>query len=107
MKKEETILAIKKILSNYGCFSTGELDGEDQSICVGTLGNYVGLAEYFTEDYCEVNVYEPRSSSSDAMDTYEERYENLSEDVLLDILLVCENWEAESLQTEKRISNGI
>jgi hypothetical protein len=80
------------------------LEGEN-SIHVGTLGNYVGLAEYFTEDYVEVNVYEPRSSSSDAIDTYEESYFGLSENVLGDILLLCEQWEAECIRTEKRISN--
>jgi len=103
MENAEIIKRITDILKVNGCFSIGELEG-DNSILVGTLGNYVGLAEYFTEDYAEVNVYEPRSSSSDAIDTYEESYWLLNENVLGDILLLCEQWEAECIRTEKRIS---
>jgi hypothetical protein len=102
MKVSETIERITNILKVNGCFSIGELEGEN-SILVGTLGNYVGLGEYFTEDYVEVNVYEPRSSSSDAIDTYEESYYDLNENVLDDVLLLCEQWEAECIRTEKRI----
>jgi hypothetical protein len=104
MKVSEKIKRITDILKVNGCFSIGELEG-DNSILVGTLGNYVGLAEYFTEDYAEVNVYEPRSSSSDPIDTYEESYWGLDENVLDDVLLLCEQWEAESIRTEKRISD--
>lgn len=103
--KQETIERIKKILGVEGCFSVGELDGEDQSITIGTLGNYVGLIEYFTEDYVEVNVYEPRSTSSDAIDSYTLYYEDLEEDILGDVLLLCEQWEAQNIKTEKRISD--
>jgi len=104
MKNTELIKRITNILKVNGCFSIGELEG-DNSILVGTLGNYVGLGEYFTEDYIEVNVYEPRSTSSDPIDTYEESYWELNENVLGDVLLLCEQWEAECIRTEKRISN--
>ena len=99
MKVSEKIKRITDILKVNGCFSIGELEGEN-SILVGTLGNYVGL-----EEYAEVNVYEPRSTSSDPVDTYEESYYDLNENVLDDVLLLCEQWEAESIRTEKRISN--
>jgi hypothetical protein len=105
MEKSELIERITDILKVNGCFSIGELEFETPGICVGELGNYVGLAEYFTEDYAEVNVYEPRSSSSDPIDTYEESYWGLDENVLDDVLLLCEQWEAESIRTEKRISD--
>lgn len=104
MENAEIIKRITSILSIYGCFSIGELEGEN-SILIGTLGNYVGLGEYFTEDYIEVSVYEPRSSSSDSIDTYEESYWLLNENVLGDVLLLCEQWEAESIRTEKRIND--
>jgi hypothetical protein len=104
MELSETIKRITDILKVNGCFSIGELEG-DNSILVGTLGNYVGLGEYFTEDYVEVNVYEPRSSSSDPIDTYEESYWGLDENVLGDVLLLCEQWEAECVRTDKRISD--
>ena len=104
MEKLELVQRITDILKVNGCFSIGELEGEN-SILIGTLGNYVGLGEYFTEDYVEVNVYEPRSSSSDPIDTYEESYWGIDENVLGDVLLLCEQWEAECVRTEKRISN--
>jgi spore coat protein CotH len=104
MENSEIINRITDILKVNGCFSIGELEGEN-SILIGTLGNYVGLGEYFTEDYVEVNVYEPRSSSSDPIDTYEESYWELNENVLGDVLLLCEQWEAECIRTEKRISD--
>ena len=104
-KKEEIIARIKSLLSTYGCFSIGELDYHDNTPCVATMGNFVGMAEYFTEDYVEVSVYNPSSISSDAVDEYEEKYENLSEDVLGEIEILCEQWEAQTIQTEKRISN--
>ena len=31
--------------------------------------------------------------------------EDLDEDVLNDVLLICEEWEAQNIQTEKRISD--
>jgi hypothetical protein len=42
------------------------------------------------------------------METNEEYifYEDLSEDVLEEILFLCEQWEADELQTEKRIQTN-
>ena len=105
MEKEELIKRITDILNINGCFSIGELEGETPSICVGTLGNYVGLAEYFTQDYVEVNVYDPYSMSSDPIDTYETSYDKLSDEILDEIHFIVEQWEAECIRTEKRISN--
>lgn len=105
MNKQETIQEIKRLLSIYGCYAIGELDNFDSSPCIGSFGSVVVLLEYFTEDYVEANVYQTSSFSSDAIETYEEQYENLSEDVLSEVLQLCQTWEAQSLQTEKRISN--
>jgi len=105
MEKLELIKCITDILKEYGSFCVGELDGEDQSVTVGSLGGIVGLAEYFTVDCCTVNVYDPSSFSSDPFDTYEEKYEALSEDVLSEVLFVCEQWKAECIRTQKIISN--
>lgn len=105
MTKEELIKRIKDILSVEGCFWIGELEAERSGVVIGELGKFVGLAEYFTEDFCEVNIYEPSSTSSDEIDTYDAKYEDLSEDVLQEILLVVEQREMENIRTEKRISN--
>jgi hypothetical protein len=105
MTKQETIQEIKKLLSTYGCFSIGELDDINVNPCVGSIGSVVGLAEYFTEDYVEVNVYHTNSFSSDSIESYESVYELLDDAVLQDILSLCQDFEAQTLQTEKRISN--
>lgn len=94
--KEALINRIKDILKFYGCFNISELDQYDNTPCVATMGNFVALADYYTEDYVEVSVYNPRSISSDPIDEYEEQYENLSEDVLKEILVLCEQWEKQS-----------
>ena len=105
MTKQETIDRIVSILSVEGCFWIGELEVEPAGVVVGELGKFVGIAEYFTEDFCEVNIYEPSSTSSDEVDTYDAKYEDLSEDVLQSILLVVEQREAENIRTEKRVAN--
>jgi hypothetical protein len=105
MTKQEIIDKIKSTLNVEGCFWIGELEVEPGGVVVGELGKFVGLAEYFTEDYVEVNIYEPSSTSSDEIDTYDAKYEDLDEDVLQSILLVVEQREAENIRTEKRISN--
>lgn len=105
MEKTELITRITDILKDFGCFSVGELDYETSGVVVGELGKFVGIAEYFTEDYADVKVYEPSSFSSDEVDSYESKYEDLDVDVLNEILLICEQYEAEALKLEKRISN--
>lgn len=105
MKKTEIIKRITNIVNDFGCFSVGELEHETNGVVVGELGNFVGIAEFFTKDHADINVYEPSSFSSDEVDSYKTKYAEMSEDVLQEILLICEHWEAEQLQTEKRISN--
>ena len=100
MKKQETIQAIKNILSNYGCFNIAELDQYDNTPVVSTMGGIVGMADYFTEDYVEISVYNTTSNNDEPIEEYEEQYENLTEDVLTEILSLCEQWETQSIQTE-------
>lgn len=105
MEKIELIKRITDIVKKFGCFSIGELEYETNGIVVGEMGKFVAIAEFFAEDHADINVYEPSSFSSDELDSYETTYEELNVDVLTEILFVCEQWEAEQLQTEKRISN--
>jgi hypothetical protein len=104
MQKRTIIKNIKRIIDDFGSFDLSEINA-DSSPCVGTLGNFVGLAESFNKDEVNVSVYEPESASSDPMDEYTIEYEKLDKDVLSEILIYCEEWEAECLKTEKRISN--
>ena len=107
MQKRTIIKRINTIIKEFGSFGSGEVEtnGETYSPCVGELGNYVGLAEYFEQGKATINIYDPSSFSSDPMDEYDMDYVDMSKDILNEILLVAEMWEAECLQTEKRISN--
>jgi hypothetical protein len=97
MSKIENILKIKNILSVHGCFSLRELDYFDSTPCIGSMGSVVGLVEYFTEDYADVNIYHSWSYTSDPMETYEEKYENFSDEIIAEILYLCELWEKKQL----------
>ena len=105
--KKSIIKDIKKIISEWGSFGSGEVEqgGETYSPCVNSMGGLVALAEYFKIDGVDVNVYEPESISSDSIHEYEVEYEDLPKDVLEEILTLCEQYEAEQLKTEKRISD--
>ena len=108
MQKKTIIKRIQRIIQDWGAFGSGEVEGslgETYSPCVNSMGGLVGLAEYFNLYNVEVNVYEPESFSSDPIHTYTEDYENLSKDVLLEILDIAEAYDVDQYKTEKRISD--
>lgn len=104
MQKKTIIKNIKRIIDEWGSFGAGEVEQNDgQSVGVGQMGDLVALAEYFTKDGVEVEVYD--TSNSNSIHNYRVNYEDLKRDELEDILIICEFYEADQLQTEKRISN--
>ena len=108
MQKRTIIKNIKRIIQDWGAFGSGEIEGElgeTYSPCVNSMGNLVGIAEYFDYYTVDVNVYDTSSSSSDPMYDYKEIYANLPKDVLLEILDLCEQYDVIQHKTEKRISN--
>lgn len=104
MQKRTIIKNIKEIISNYGGFGVNEVEAEI-SPCVSAEGNLVNLAEHFTLDKVTVKVYKPAGVSSDPIDEYETDYENLSKEVLEEILRLAENYEVDQEKTIKRCSN--
>jgi hypothetical protein len=103
--KKQTISYIKKLIKKNGSFSITEFEDIACLPAVKELGKFVGLAEYFYEDKVLVNIYDPESFSSDLIDEYFEKYENLDLELLIEIEALCDNWDAQNYQTEKRISN--
>jgi hypothetical protein len=97
--KNKLIKKIKNILLNHGSFNIGELDYYDSIPCINSSGNIVCLADYFTENYVKVCVYHTNSSNTDSIDEYQEIYENLTDEVLKEILIICQQWECKSLNT--------
>jgi len=104
MKKEKIIRKIKTIIEKYGTFGIGEVEGAN-GICVNEMGNFIGLVEYFNGTTIEVNVYEINSFSSDAIDEYELKYEELSKVNLEEILFVAELFETDQEKILKRSEN--
>lgn len=100
--KTELISKIKSIIEKCGSFSLFEVDSAN-GICVNEVGNLVALVEHFNQSTIEVKVYNPSSFSSDEIDSYELFYDELSEDVLEEILWVVEMYEVEQEKTQKRI----
>jgi hypothetical protein len=103
MEKQEIINKIQSIIEKYGTFHIGEVDGAN-GICVNEMGKFVGLAEYFNRTSVEVKVYEPESFSSDEIDSYELTYDELTIEVLKEILFVADLYETDQEKTLKRIS---
>ena len=93
MKKSELIKSITDIVKEYGGFSVGEIEGETNGVVVSELGKFVGIAEYFNEDYSDISIYDPTSFSSDEIDNFEMKYDEMDESVLQNILLICKKWE--------------
>lgn len=104
MKKGTIIKKIKSIIKNYGTFNLGEVEGAE-GICINEMGDLVALAEFFDNDVIEASVYQPSSMSSDSIETYNVKYEELDIEILKEILFVAELYETDQQKTEKRISN--
>lgn len=94
MSKAETIKKIKAIITNYGTFGSGEVEvgGETHSPCISAQGNLCDLAEYFNHDDVGINVYKPSGFSSDPIDDYKLKYEELSGAVLNEILKIAKEY---------------
>lgn len=95
MTKKTIINKIKKIITDFGTFTTADVQAES-SPCTGSLGrNTVQLAESFYHDKIEAVTYvHDNEESSDYIN-----YEDLKKDVLEEILYLAEQYEAQEIQS--------
>lgn len=100
MTKKAIIKKIKSIIKEHGRFTTADVMAET-SPCTGSLGHTTQLLEEFDYDKATAICYGAYDVETD---TDYIIYEDLKKDVLEEILFLAEQWEVESLQTEKRIS---
>lgn len=101
MQKRTVIKNINKIIVKFGSFTTADVEA-DSSPCIASLGKDTHqLLEEFGEHKVTALTYVHET----VVDEDYIKYEDLDKDVLEEILLLAEMWEAECLQTEKRISN--
>lgn len=101
MKKKTIIEKINSIIEKNGSFTTADVMAM-QSPLINSVGKSTFvLAETFHKHSCEGVVYvHDREEGSDDYD-----YDDLSEDVLYEILLLAEEWDAICYKTEKRSSS--
>ena len=59
------------------------------------MGDLVAIGEYFNSKTVEVEVFDTGSISSDSIHTYEVSYEDLSADILAEILELTEQLASE------------
>lgn len=104
MTKKAVIKKIKSIIENYGTFNIQEVDGCN-GVAINSMGSLVSIAEGFTRTGVEAAVYEPSSSSSDGSNEHEVLYEDLSKEILDELLSIAELYEVDQEKTEKRCSN--
>lgn len=96
MSKKSDIYKIKRILSEWGGTSTGELQSESSPI-IFSLGNVSVLAERFYVDNVEAIVYHnDMEIDSDYMN-----YEDLNDDVIFQIKEILESYDADMNKTMK------
>lgn len=99
--KERVIQRIKKIIEEFGSFTTADVEPEGSPVITTAGKNVCVLAEGFNTNTVKAVTYVHETET----DSEEISYEDLAEDVLCEIELLAENYEADQLKTLKRCSN--
>lgn len=100
-QREEKIEYIKRIIHTFGMTSTSELELESSPVFQNLNGRLCSLVEEFLEDRVRVITYDDEMIINESYVDYEE----LSDDLIDEITTIIEDYEAEQIQTEKRISD--
>jgi hypothetical protein len=100
MEREQKIALIKSIINVWGSFSPSEAD-ESFGLCVGELGELVGLVEYLSMDCIDVSVYSPNGFSSDSIHDYTMKYSELTDEVLDELVSLCRKYNEVMLEQEE------
>lgn len=101
MEKTELIENINKIIVKFGEFTTADVEA-NSSPCINSLGKDT---HQLLEEFGEHKVTAVTYVHETVVDEDYIKYEDLSVDILEEVMLLAQDWEAEQLQTEKRISN--
>ena len=87
--KKEVIEQIKEIISEYGGFSTGEVQASYSPSVPNQKGNLVHLIDYFNQDNVDVEVYDDEIE----VDSYTLTYEELDQENLEYILELAQAYK--------------
>lgn len=91
--KTEIISKIKAIISDYGSFTTADVQA-DSSPCVNSMKGASQLAESFYQDKVEAVTYELQHDNE--VGTTHIAYEDLDVDTLEHILRLAEDWKTQN-----------
>ena len=94
MQKKTIIKKIKRVITEWGAFGCGEVP-MGNGVTINSMGDLVAIGEYFNSKTGEVEVFDTGSISSDSIHTYEVSYEDLSADILAEILELTEQLASE------------
>jgi hypothetical protein len=100
-ERNKKIAYIKKVIGDWGATSCCERE-RDHSPSMNSLagGRVCELVEQFYADGVETVVYDDQTE----LDWNNYKYEELSDDVINEIVEIMEDYEADMLKTEKRCS---
>ena len=99
--KQEKINYIKKIISSFGEFRVSEVDGEESPSANSMGNNTVELIEGINTDGVDTIIYNDEIE----IDTGFIEYEDLDKDAIDSVVYLAEQYEAQRLRDEKRISD--
>lgn len=100
MDKGQKIALIRSVIKVWGGFYPNEVE-EGFGISVGELGQLVGLVEYFNMDCIDVSVYSPNGYSSDSLHDYTMKYEEVTDEVLDELVSFCRKYNELMLEQEE------
>ena len=100
--RQEKIEYIKKVIREWGVVNTAELELESSPVYNSMGKDHYMLVEGFYNDWVEVVEYVHEEET----DSHNVSYEELEDCLIDEICIIIENYEADCLKTEKRISNG-
>lgn len=100
MNKEQKIALVRSIIGVWGGFSVSEVQ-RDCGVCVGNLGNLLGMVEYISLDCIDVSVYSPNSFSSDSVYDYTLEYSELTDEILDELVSLCREYNELMLEQEQ------
>ncbi len=97
MSKEKLINDIKRIVAEQGSFNYSDVEGET-ALIISTVGKTNEIIDSFDVSGVSTNLF----VDGHEIDNDYHFYEDLTEDVLEDILAVCESYETGNEKTFKR-----
>ena len=99
IQKNRLIADIQKIIANFGCFNTADIEAECD-VAIPSKDNFIHLASWFNYGEAVVEVYE--DGGENEIDTYHLSYHDMEIEQLEEVLQYAQNWEAICLQDEDR-----